>query len=256
VTQIEKYKSFMESLPPGSLSKEQLFVKELLLHEEHDMSIYYVPYEFVNTEAKVMIIGITPGYTQMEIAIRSARDDLRNGVPHELIDQRAKALASFAGTMRKNLIDMLDQIGLPAALGIESSELLFYELRDLLHTTSVVRYPVFIKGQNYTGHSPGILKSETLYRYAESIFLSELLAVKDALVIPLGKSVSDVVLHFANKGWIDKARCLFEMSHPSGANGHRKSQFEQNKTAMQQQVLTWFSSQSQLQKKEGVNKDA
>lgn len=241
MTQIEKYKPFIESLPPGSLSKEQLFVKQLLLHEEQDMSIYYVPYEYVNTAAKVMIIGITPGFTQMEVAIRSAREDLVNGVSYDLIDQRAKKLASFAGSMRKNLIDMLDQIGLPAALGIKSSELLFYELRDLLHTTSAIRYPVFIKGKNYTGHSPIILKSETLYHYAESIFLPELLAVKDALVIPLGKSVSDVVKHFADKGWIDKERCLFEMPHPSGANGHRKSQFEQNKAQMQQQVITWFS---------------
>jgi len=240
MTQIEKYKSFIESLPPGSLSKEQLFVKQLLLHEEHDMSIYYVPYEYVNTAAKVMIIGITPGFTQMEVAIRSAREDLANGVSYDLIDQRAKKLASFAGSMRKNLIDMLDQIELPAALGIKSSELLFYELRDLLHTTSAIRYPVFIKGKNYTGHSPVILKSKTLYHYAESIFLPELLAVKDALVIPLGKSVSDVVKHFADKGWIDKKRCLFEMPHPSGANGHRKSQFEQNKAQMQQQVITWF----------------
>lgn len=241
MTQIEKYKPFIESLPPGSLSKEQLFVKQLLLHKEQDMSIYYVPYEYVNTAAKVMIIGITPGFTQMEVAIRSAREDLVKGVSYDLIDQRAKKLASFAGSMRKNLIDMLDQIGLPAALGIKSSELLFYELRDLLHTTSAIRYPVFIKGENYTGHSPVILKSETLYHYAESIFLPELLAVKDALVIPLGKSVSDVVKHFADKGWIDKERCLFEMPHPSGANGHRKSQFEQNKAQMQQQVITWFS---------------
>ncbi|WP_054027394.1 uracil-DNA glycosylase family protein [Bacillus sp. FJAT-28004] len=241
MTQIEKYKSFIESLPAGSLSKEQLFVKDLLIQEEHDMSIYYVPYEYVNSAAKVMIIGITPGFTQMELALRSAREDLVNGVSYELIDQRAKKLASFAGSMRKNLIEMLDQIGLPAALGIKSSELLFYELRELLHTTSVIRYPVFIKGKNYTGHSPVILKSETLYHYAESIFLPELLAVKDALVLPLGKSVSDVVQHFANKGWIDKERCVFEMPHPSGANGHRKSQFEQSKTGMQQQVLEWFS---------------
>lgn len=241
MTQIEKYKSFILSLPPGSLTKEHLFVKELLIHEQQDMSIYYVPYEYVNHHAKVMIIGITPGFTQMELAIRSAREDLINGVPHALIDQRAKKLASFAGSMRKNLIEMLDQIGLPDALKIKSSGLLFEELRDLLHTTSVVRYPVFIKGSNYTGHSPGILKSETLYHYAESILLPELLAVKDALVIPLGKSVSEVVQAFADKGWINKERCLFEMPHPSGANGHRKKQFEESKEGMQQQVLKWFS---------------
>ena len=241
MTQIEKYKAFILSLPPGSLSKEQLLVKELLIQEHNDMSIYYVPYEYVNTQAKVMIIGITPGFTQMELAIRSAREDLLRGVPLDQIDQRAKKLASFAGSMRKNLIEMLDQIALPAAIGVHSSASLFDERRDLLHTTSVIRYPVFQQGKNYTGHSPPILKSDTLYRYAETILLPELLEVKDALVIPLGKSVSEVVQAFVDQGWISKARCLFEMPHPSGANGHRKKQFELSKPAMQQQVWEWFS---------------
>jgi hypothetical protein len=241
MTQIEKYKAYLISLPPGSLSKEQLFVKELLIEEHDNMKIYYVPYEYVNERAKVMIIGITPGFTQMELAIRSAREDLLGGVPQDQIDQRAKKLASFAGSMRKNLIDMLDQIELAAAIGLESSASLFEEDRDLLHTTSVIRFPVFQHGKNYTGHSPPILKSEVLYRYAESILLPELLAVKDSLVIPLGKSVSEVVQAFVDQGWISKERCLFEMPHPSGANGHRKMQFERSKSGMKQQVWKWFS---------------
>ncbi|OBZ12852.1 hypothetical protein A7975_16410 [Bacillus sp. FJAT-26390] len=229
------------SLPPGSLSKEQLFVKELLIEERDHMKIYYVPYEYVNERAKVMIIGITPGFTQMELAIRSAREDLLAGVPQDQIDQRAKKLASFAGSMRKNLIAMLDQIELPAAIGLESSASLFEEDRELLHTTSVIRFPVFQQGKNYTGHSPPILKSEVLYRYAETILLPELLAVKDSLVIPLGKSVSEVVQAFVDKGWVSRDRCLFEMPHPSGANGHRKKQFERSKSGMRQQVGEWFS---------------
>jgi hypothetical protein len=240
MTQIEKYKAYIMSLPPGSLSKEQLFVNELLLQEHQDMSIYYVPYEYVNEQAKVMIIGITPGFTQMEIAIRSAREDLLGGVPIDQIDQRAKKLASFAGSMRKNLIEMLDQIELPAAIGLTSCASLFEEHSELLHTTSAIRYPVFVHGKNYTGHSPPILKSEVLYRYAEGILLPELLAVKDSLVMPLGKSVSEVVQAFVDKGFISKERCLFEMPHPSGANGHRKKQFELSRAGMQQQVWNWF----------------
>lgn len=242
MSQIEKYKNYIMSLPPGSLSKEQLLVRELLIDEHLNMSIYYVPYEYVNDAAKVMIIGITPGFTQMELAIRSARDDLWKGVAAAQIDRNAKKIASFAGSMRKNLIEMLNQIALPEAIGLESSEALFEERRDLLHTTSAIRYPVFLDGHNYTGHSPAILKSETLYHYAETILLAELRAVKDALIIPLGKAVSEVVQAFVDKGWLDEKRCLFDMPHPSGANGHRRKQFELNKAKMQQQVEFWFRS--------------
>lgn len=241
MSQIENYKDAILSLPPGNLSKEHLFVKDFLIQENGDLSIYYVPYDYVNEQAKVMIIGITPGFTQMQVAIRSARVDLIEGVPSRQIDKNAKKLASFAGSMRKNLIEMLNDIGLQSAIGIDNCEALFEERRDLLHTTSVIRYPVFQNGKNYTGHNPAILKSETLYHYAESIFLPELTAVKDALVIPLGKSVSEVMQAFVSKGWVNEERCLFDMPHPSGANGHRRKQFEQSKTKLKQQIKDWFS---------------
>ncbi|RCW42498.1 uracil-DNA glycosylase family protein [Paenibacillus prosopidis] len=241
MSQIENYKDAILSLASGSLSKEHLFVKDFLLQEKGDLSIYYVPYDYVNEQAKVMIVGITPGFTQMQLAFRSARADLIAGVSPWQIDKNAKKLASFAGSMRKNLIEMLNDIGLPGAIGIDNSGALFEERRDLLHTTSVIRYPVFRKGKNYTGHNPAILKSETLYHYAESILLPELTAVKDALVIPLGKSVSEVIRAFAHKGWVNEERCLFDMPHPSGANGHRIKQFEQSKAKLKQQIEAWFS---------------
>lgn len=241
MTQIENYKDAILSLPSGSLSKEHLFVKDFLLQEKGDLSIYYVPYDYVNERAKKMIVGITPGFTQMQLAFRSARADLIAGVPPSRIDKNAKKLASFAGSMRKNLIEMLNDIGLPSAIGIDNSGALFEERRDLLHTTSVIRYPVFRNGKNYTGHNPAILKSETLYHYAESILLPELTVVKDALIIPLGKSVSEVIRSFVGKGWVNEERCLFDMPHPSGANGHRIKQFEQSKAKLKQQIAAWFS---------------
>ncbi|WP_028611709.1 uracil-DNA glycosylase family protein [Paenibacillus harenae] len=242
MTSIGKYKSFIQSLPPGRLTKEQLHVKELLLESDGVLSVYYVPYEYVNEQAKVMIIGITPGFTQMEIAIRSARDDLRSGVPDSQIDENAKRLASFAGPMRANLIEMLDQIDLPGAIGIGSSALLFADEDEkaLLHTTSVIRYPVFKNGRNYTGHSPAILRSAMLYKYAATILLPEVLAVKEALIIPLGKSVSEVMRAFVEQGFMDADRCLFDMPHPSGANGHRAKQFENGRIRMKEQVRSWF----------------
>ncbi|MBD2872275.1 uracil-DNA glycosylase family protein [Paenibacillus arenilitoris] len=240
MSQIVKYKAYIGSLPPGKLTKEQLLVDELLLEEGEGLAVYYVPYEYVNERAKVMLIGITPGFTQMEVAIRSARDDLLRGVPPERIDENAKRLASFAGSMRVNLIRMLDQIGLPEAIGIRGSASLFEGNKALLHTTSAIRYPVFKNGRNYTGHSPDMMKSALLRSYTESILLPELTAVKDALVIPLGISVSGVIRAFVERGRLNGERCLFDMPHPSGANGHRGKQFDAAKAKMREQVKRWF----------------
>ena len=56
--------------------------------------------------------------------------------------------------MRKNLVKMLDETGLPNQLRLDSCERLFGDVRQLLHTTSVVRYTAFVCGKNYSGHSP------------------------------------------------------------------------------------------------------
>jgi hypothetical protein len=55
----------------------------------------------------------------MELAIRTARQDLLDGFCIEEISSRVKSVASFAGSMRKNLLSIL---GIPEEL--EKSNLL------------------------------------------------------------------------------------------------------------------------------------
>ncbi|WP_042159211.1 uracil-DNA glycosylase family protein [Paenibacillus gorillae] len=240
MSQLSKYKDYILSLPSGALTKEQLLVPELLLDAHQNMSLYYIPFEYVNEQAKIMIIGITPGFTQMAIAYEQARLGLLENMPFPEIDRRAKAVASFAGTMRQNLYEMLDAIRLPEALSIESSRSLFEQDRHLLHTTSAVRYPVFQSGENYTGHQPELVKSAFLMQYARTILLAELQAAEDALIVPLGKSVADVLLQFTREGLLDGERCLLHMPHPSGANGHRRRQFAERKAELERTVHSWF----------------
>lgn len=235
-----RYNDYIKQLPPGRLAKEILLTNELLIAKEDEVKVYYIPYNSVNEQAKVFIIGITPGFTQMEIAIRQARADMLNGVSEDEMYKRAKRTASFAGTMRTHLISMLDGLGLPDALGISTSASLFAERANLLHTTSVIRYPVFVKSKNYTGHQPDMLKSPLLLPFINGLFAGEVQSVEDALIIPLGKAVSNVLRHLAQDGIVSPDRCLLDFPHPSGANGHRKVQFERLKPVHQQQIREWF----------------
>lgn len=235
------YVDYIRSLTGEKLTKEQLLVPELRLEEQGRMAMYYVPYDYVNENAKLMIVGITPGFTQMEIAIREARDCLLAGGPISDIDRRAKLAASFAGTMRANLVQMLDRIGIPELLGVRDGGELFGEKRGLIHTTSAIRYPVFVEGRNYTGHGPAILQSPMMAACARSILLEELERVGDALIIPLGKAVSDVLRVFVQEGRLRPERCLFEFPHPSGANGHRWKQLETHKEDLAARSVEWLA---------------
>ena len=53
-----------------------------------------------------------------------------------------------------------------------------------------MRYPVFVGGENYTGRSPGLVRNDILRRYVREVLASELAAIPEALVIPLGKAVN------------------------------------------------------------------
>lgn len=223
------------------LTKEILRTSQFLIQKEGALEMYYAPHnELINERAKVAIVGITPGWTQMEIAYREARQGIDENKPAEQILTDAKKAAGFAGSMRKHLIEMLDECGLAEALQITSCKSLFNEQRDMLHTTSVIKYPVFYKGKNYTGHTPKISKSPLLSDYAFHVFRHELAQINGALIVPLGKSVSAVLAVLAEQGHVDPSHCLFGLPHPSGVNGHRKRQFAEVKERLRLRVINYF----------------
>jgi hypothetical protein len=238
--QLEKYIHWIEELPAsGKLTKEQLLVEKTRLGHEGGLAVHYAPHnETVNTSAEIVIVGITPGWTQMELAYRSVRDDLHEGgYSLEQMAMRAKRVAGLAGSMRQSVVAMLDQLGLPELIGLRSAAELFGDRRALLHTTSVLQHPVFVHGVNYTGHQPTIERSELLSYYAYEVFPKEAaLLRKPRLWIPLGKAVSEVMQRLVKDGVLKEASCLFGFPHPSGANGHRHRQFEEHRDRFTSQL--------------------
>ena len=69
----------------------------------------------------------------MEIAYRCARRALLNNLPFEEVNKHAKQQARFAGPTRRNLIDMLDGLGLPWSLLAASARLVPLGLRDAVY---------------------------------------------------------------------------------------------------------------------------
>lgn len=229
------------SLPARKpLTKDDLLIPPLRLHSEGKLQVYYAPFDYVNEDARIALIGITPGWTQMEIAYRQARECLLKGLTPVEICRRAKQEARFAGSMRKNLISMLDALDLPLYLGLESCDLVFSNHTELLHSTSVIRYPVFVDGQNYTGHSPRILRSELLRYYIFEVLKLELEKLTKALIVPLGKAACDAVQAIIDAGQLDPERCCMGFPHPSGANGHRRRQFAELQLQAKPALRRWF----------------
>jgi hypothetical protein len=140
----ERLADFIRALPSHrTLLSADLLRDEVLLHRDSKISVYYAPLDHINREAKLVIAGITPGWQQVAIAYRVARDELLKGESLVEAQGAAKKAAAFAGTMRGNLIFMLEGIGLPRRLAVRSTSDLFGHASSLAHFTSVIRYPVF-----------------------------------------------------------------------------------------------------------------
>lgn len=235
----EKYKNYIKNL--NRFEKEDILTNKFLLYKENNLEIYYAPHnEIVNKFARIFIVGITPGWTQTKIAYTIANKYLQEGASDEEVKQAAKRSARFAGSMRTNLVLMLDELKLNEKLNIKSCACLFNESDNLLHTTSLIPYPVFCNKKNYTGSNPKISKSEVLYKYVKTYFYKEVSEVNHALIIPLGKSTSEILELMIEDGIIKKEQCLLGFPHPSGANGHRKIEFRNNLSEMTKIIDNYF----------------
>jgi len=235
------YKDKIAALPSfRELEPKHLLNAKFRIERFDDIEIYYVPTGYINRKAEIILVGITPGWHQMEIAFRVAREMILKRLGQVAVCKHAKNAAAFSGTMRKNLLEMLDGINIPKAMKIASSEELFAQARDRVHSTSVLRYPVFVGGKNYTGHRPQMLRHPRLKRYVEEDFSAEMRMIPNAFIIPLGKAVSNALMHLVSRGAISGDRCCFGFPHPSGANAHRKNQFKAQRQAMRKKVRRWF----------------
>jgi hypothetical protein len=199
-----------------------------------------------NLTAEIVIVGLTPGYAQLQIANRIIREH-----PTLSGQERATALrrqVAFAGSMRTNLVSMLDALGLPAHLSLTSSRELFEGASDRLHATSALRYPVFTRsGGNYGGNA-GIVREPLFREMLETLLAPTLAAMPRALIVPLGLAASAGVVYAVEWAGQDRSRVLVGFPHPSGANGHRKRQFAAGAEAMRAQLARWFHERREFRK--------
>lgn len=223
-----------------SYTKEDLIKEKYLVSKEGKIEIYYAPFDHINLNASIIIVGITPGWSQMEKSFKTVIKELKVNNDFSLALKKVKSECSFAGSMRNNLIKMLDELELDKKLNIKSTSELFEIENSFLHSTSIIKYPVFNNGKNYTGSTPSPLKSEILWKQIEKLFIPEISEFKGKLIIPLGKSVSEILSKIQSENKLNSNFILNGFPHPSGANGHRAKQFESNKESMKKIIKEWM----------------
>lgn len=225
------------------LQDHDILNEKFLLEQDPQkkLEIYYTPFDYINERAKVVIVGITPGLHQMKKAYTTVLEYKDCGLGDEEILHQVKMKASFEGTMRKNLVAMLDELGLADHLGIPTTLELFSSASHLVYNTSLLPYAVFYDHKNFNGSRPNIMKTELLWKYVLTFFVNDIKRLRNPLIIPLGVNISKVLTFLADQQLIQNEYIVNGFPHPSGGNGHRHRQFRENKQAMKRQVDDFFS---------------
>ena len=216
----------------NSLSQREdrsLPVKDLLIWEDKlkKLTCYYAPFQHVNKKAKIIIVGITPGRTQMNRALNALKHSMDD--THDINQttdtafKTVKRLASLSGSMRPRIIVMLNRLGYAKLLGIKCCSTLWTEDNHLVHFCSVLKYPVFVTGTDYCGQ-PKLFNTSKLVRLLFEEFVRDMRTINPkAVIVPLGEMVADVLTTLHQNGHIHQKLTTFENKvvappHPSGAN--------------------------------------
>lgn len=198
---------------------------ELLLDSMGAIKVVYAPFDHIESQARLVVVGITPGMTQAVNALQAALEASRRGLRLEDALAAAKLTASFSGgSIRNNLVAMLDAIGVARHFGAQSTSEMFRPGSTAVHFTSALRYPVFVDGKNYNG-APDMLTTPVLRKQIDTHLAEEAAALPYAIWLPLGPKAEAAVLHLTGRGLLDRKRVLTGMPHPSGANAERVAIF-------------------------------
>jgi len=204
------------------INKSTITNKNFLIKREDNIEIYYAPFDYINSKAKIMIVGITPGLQQMLQSFEAVNEGRSL--------KEVKDLSSFKGSMRTTLIKYLDALNINKKLKIKSCESLFNINSKYLHSTSLIKYPVFDKGKNYSGS--GLLKKKILLDFLEAHFVKELKKLDKTIIVPLGNTVSSTIDYLNNEFKLNLKCFLKGFPHPSGLNFRKDIQFKENKVRM------------------------
>jgi hypothetical protein len=221
--------------------RNELITDRFLLFTDGPLAAYYAPFHDMNLKARVAIVGLTPGWTQMERAFRTARQGLAEGVEDEALFRLITRASDFAGYMRKMLVKWFDEIALNTRLEILSCAALFGSSIELVHTTSAVSAAIFKDGKNYTGYNPSLLTLPKFQTFIAENFAKELALLPEAVIVPLGKIAGEIVQFLHDENHVTLNRCLVGFPHPSGSNGHRFREFAEGRDEWREKLQAWLA---------------
>lgn len=212
------FRADIARLPARRYEREDLCGAPFRLSSVGALEAFYAPLDWVNREARLVLLGAAPGWHEMETAFRTVRDGLAGPEGDLNLLRRARLAARPPLAQRQRFMRLLGASEIPDKCGVEAEALLEAD-SALLHWTWVARFPVFLRGRNYAGRAPSLLVSPLMRAFVTDALAGELAAIPGALVVPLGSPAADALWLLVQLGMLERERvgpCLPDPSQWTG----------------------------------------
>lgn len=230
------FKKYEKAIENWDGTKEY-FHSNFPLNSFGNVYIRYAPFEYVNRDAKLTLLGMTPSWTQ----IRENLDSAQKSISSPDVLKKCKLDGSFA-QMRELLVAQLDYFKFDQYLKrfeprLRTCKELFVssstigtkpsDLTYLVNYTSIYKFPTFYlnkKTGNLTSYTcnQGVYKAarQKLDDYFIPMLEEEFAEAKTSIILPLGIAVTDALKKSSTYSKY-RDRILPPILCPSGQNNLR-----------------------------------
>ena len=73
MVEFSAFRDAFAALPSGPLTAGVVRTPEFCIYEDRRIVAYYAPFDYLNVHARVVLVGVTPGPTQMQESYAAAR---------------------------------------------------------------------------------------------------------------------------------------------------------------------------------------
>lgn len=198
---------------------------EFELGRQDKNSLRYIPFEHINRDAKIVIVGITPGPTQLGLAYETAQSLLKAGRPADEVLREAKKHGGFGGPkVKPNLLKLLKHFSFDRILGVSQIESLWGSNARLMHTTSVVPHAAFTvkKGREtpFADDFEDVWSCDLFRECFLDCFVPSLAEINsNAMYIGLGRCPEQALAWCVAHGLLREEQVLGAFCHPSTNGG-------------------------------------
>ncbi|MEM5429719.1 hypothetical protein [Cupriavidus oxalaticus] len=196
-----------------------VIARPVLVAQDGTYAMHYVPCEYLNTQAQLVLVSTTPGHAHVRLAASVTEELLRSHAPGRVVQRENKRRVELGGKLvRPNLIRMLDHFRVPELVGLPHAAALWNDGFERLQPLALLPHATTRRGLAFDGPFEDLMAAPMLREIFENQFLETVRQMRtDAFYIALGRTAWAGLRHAVSRRLIARHQLLGMMPVPARA---------------------------------------